>query len=267
STNRSDYGNGVYWVAGRGRDGDEYYSSVLRVIGELCEELPGPEIDYFYPDLVISIGADEAYFFDGPVRWYFINGEWVQNELPFDYYHTLYVFDRANEILYNYEQPLYKDHYCRISYDYFESYIEEDINLSGNLPLSSSDVYLTKAAVYNGNVYFGATLYTDTRIWYALIERTGAPGNGVYKVIYRRDKALGGWGPIIAPAEGEVLSALPETDLMFYYKNGDTYFEDNAPYDIRNMIFSGGLIWAEGRRREDDGGLYYPVELLVNDGL
>ncbi|UCE27050.1 MAG: hypothetical protein JSW52_11985, partial [Candidatus Coatesbacteria bacterium] len=64
STNRSDYGNGVYWVAGYGSGGDEYYGFVLKIIGDQCEEYPGPDVDYFDPDLVISIGADEAYFFD-----------------------------------------------------------------------------------------------------------------------------------------------------------------------------------------------------------
>ena len=263
-TYRSDYGKGVYWTAGYGQAGDEHYSSVLRIIGELCEELPGPDVEYFDPDLIISKGADEAYFFDGLVRWHFINGEWFRNELPFDYYHTLYVFDRANGILYNYEQPLEKDHCCRISYDHFESYIEEDIVLSGGCPLSSADIYFSEAALFGGKIYFGAKLFTDTRIWYALIERSGTPGDGVYKVIYRRDKTLGAWGSTVAPAEGEVLSALPGTTLMFHYKNGGAYLEDNAPYDIRRMIISGGLIWAEGRRQEDEETMFYPEELLVH---
>lgn len=259
----SGYGNGVFWAAGYGIPGYEHYSSVLRVIGEQCEELAGPDVEYFTPALIVSEGADEAYFFEGSVRWHFINGEWFQNELPFDY-GTLYVFDRAGGILYNYEQPRGEVYRCRISYDCFDSYIEEDVGLSGDCPLSSSDIYLSKAALVDDKIYFAAKLVTDTRIWYALIERSGAPGSGVYKVIYRRDKTLGQWGSTLAPSEGEVLSTMGGTTLMFHYKNGDVYLEDSAPYGIGRMVFSGGLIWAEGWRDEGDDIIYSSEELLVH---
>jgi hypothetical protein len=261
----SGYGKGVYWAAGHGQAGDEHYTSVLRVIGEQCEELPGPDVDYFSPALIVSEGADEAYFFEGLVRWHFINGEWFQDELPFDYHHNFYVFNRANGILYNYEQPLEKDHRCRISHDYFESYVEEDVVLSGNCPLSSSDIRFSKAVLFGDKIYFTAQLLTDTRIWYAFVERSGVPGNGVYKVLYRRDKTLGEWGSTVAHAEGEVLSTLPGSTLMLHYKNGDVCLEDNAPYDIDRMVLSGGLIWAEGRRQEDEETMFYPEELLVHN--
>jgi hypothetical protein len=259
----SGYGNGVFWAAGYGMAGDEWYSSVLRVIGEQCEELPGPDVEYFSPALIVSEGADDAYFFEGPVRWHFLNGEWLQGKLPFGYY-TLYVFDRAAGILYNYERPRGEVYRCRISYDCFDSYIEENVVLSGDCPLSSSDICLSEAALFNDKIYFAAQLFTDTRIWYALIERSGAPGNGVYKVIYRRDKTLGHWGSTLAPAEGEVLSTMGGTTLMFHYKNGDFYLEDNAPYGIGRMIFSGGLIWAEGWRDGGDEIIHYSEELLVH---
>jgi hypothetical protein len=259
----SGYGNGVFWAAGYGIPGDEHYSSVLRVVGEQCEELPGPDIEYFTPALIVSEGADDAYFFEGSVRWHFINGEWFQDKLPFDY-GTLYVFDRANGILYNYERPHGGVYRCRISYDYFESYIEEDVVLSDDCSLSSSDIHFSEAALFDDKIYFAAQLFTDTRIWYALIERSGPPGDGVYKVIYRRDKTLGHWGSTLAPAEGEVLSTMSGTTLMFHYKSGGFYLEDNAPYNILSMFSSGGSIWAEGRRAEDEETMFYPEELLVH---
>jgi hypothetical protein len=263
----SGYGKGVYWAAGHGIAGDEHYSSVLRVIGEQCEELPGPDVEYFGPALIVSEGADEAYFFEESVRWHFIDGEWLQDELPFNY-ETLYVFDRAAGILYNYEQPIGEVYRCRISYDYFETYIEEDVVLSGNCPLSSSDIRFSKGVPFADKIYFAAQLFTDTRVWYALIERSGVPGNGVYKVLYRRDKTLGEWGStLLAPAEREVLSTLPGSTLMFRYKNGDVCLEDNAPYDIGLMVLSGGRIWAEGRRQEDEETMFYPEELLVHTSI
>jgi hypothetical protein len=259
----SGYGNGVFWAAGYGMASGEHFSSVLRVIGEQCEELAGPDVECFTPALIVSEGADDAYFFEGSVRWHFINGEWLQGELPFDY-GTLYVFDPTGGIIYNYEQNRGDVYHCRISYDCFDSYIEEDVALSGDCPLSSSDIFLSEAALFNDKIYFAAQLSTDTRIWYVLIERSGAPGDGVYKVIYRRDKTLGQWGSMLAPAEGEVLSTLSGTTLMFHYKNGDVYLEDNAPYGIGRMIFSGGSIWAEAWRDEGDEIIYYSEELLVH---
>lgn len=259
---KSGYANGVYWAGGSRRENEVTYSFIFRIYEGTCEEFPGPDTPYFQPTLVLPISADEVYFFDEQFCYHYINGAWETRQLPFG--PSWLVYDNTTGLIYSYEELPNERYACRISSDYFRNYVEEEANLLGGGQLTNAGIHFERYSFYEGKLYITAQLFTDSRVWFALIERSGEPGSGQYRVIYRRDKELNGWDAMVALSGNELLSALEDSHLILRYKNGDAEVFDNYPYDPFEIVFSDGLVWAIAWELNEEGEAFGLCDLIYH---